>query len=49
MTDKEREEAIEDIENILILHGIAPGGTDFSNWTDEDFEEFNIEDFLKNR
>ena len=25
MTDKEREEAIEDIENILILHGIAPG------------------------
>ena len=49
MTDKEREEAIEDIENILILHGIAPGGTDFSRWSDKDFEEFNIKEFLKNR
>ncbi len=49
MTREERNETIEDIENILILHGIAPGSIDFEKWSDEELEGFEIEEFLKNR
>lgn len=46
MTNEEREEIIEDIENILLLHGIAPGSIDFTEWSDEDLDAFEIEDYL---
>lgn len=49
MTTEERNDMIEDIENILILHGIAPGSIDFMKWSDEDLEDFEIEEFMKNR
>ena len=49
MGTEERNEIIEDIENILILHGIAPGSIDFEKWTDEELDGFEIEEFMKNR
>lgn len=49
MDTEERNEIIEDIENILVLHGIAPGSIDFEKWSDEDLEEFEIEEFMRNR
>jgi hypothetical protein len=49
MDTEERNEIIEDIENILILHGIAPGSIDFEKWTDEELDGFEIEEFMKNR
>ena len=49
LTREERNEIIEDIENILILHGIAPGSIDFDKWTDEDLDNFEIEEFMRNR
>lgn len=49
MTLEERDEIIEDIENILILHGIAPGSTDFDKWSDEELDAFEIEEFLAGR
>ena len=49
LTREERYEIIEDIENILILHGIAPGSIDFDKWTDEDLDNFEIEEFMRNR
>jgi hypothetical protein len=49
MNTEERNEIIEDIENILVLHGIAPGSIDFEKWSDEDLEEFEIEEFMRNR
>ena len=49
LTREERNEIIEDIENILILHGIAPGSIDFDKWSDEDLDNFEIEEFMRNR
>ena len=49
MTDEDRRDAIEDIENILILHGIMPGNEDFDDWTDEELENFDIESYLAHR
>ena len=49
LTREERYEIIEDIENILILHGIAPGSIDFDKWSDEDLDNFEIEEFMRNR
>lgn len=49
LTREERYEIIEDIENILILHGIAPGSIDFDKWSDEELDSFEIEEFMRNR
>lgn len=49
MTTEERDEIIEDIENILILHGIAPGTEALDDWSDEELEAFEIEEFMANR
>jgi hypothetical protein len=49
MTIEERDEIIEDIENILILHGIAPGSVEFDDWSDEELDAFEIESFLANQ
>jgi hypothetical protein len=46
MTLEERDEIIEDIENILLLHGIAPGTIEFEEWSDEDLDSFEIEAFF---
>ena len=48
-TDEARWEIIEDIENILMLHGIMPGSEDFDSWTDEQLDAFEIEEFLLHR
>ena len=45
-TDEERYEIIEDIENILVLHGIMPGSEDFDEWSDDDLDAFEIEEYL---
>ena len=44
MTDEERNEAMDDIENILKLHGVTPS---MINWDEIDIENFDIEEFLK--
>ncbi len=49
MTQEERDEIIEDIENILLLHGIAPGTEDLDDWSDEELDAFEIEAFMSNR
>ena len=48
MTLEERDEIIEDIENILLLHGIAPGTIEFEDWSDEDLDSFEVEAFFAN-
>lgn len=49
MTDEERMEMIEDIENILKLYGVAPGNDDFTDWSDEELENFDPQEYLKGR
>jgi|GEM_PF-1456175 len=46
MTDEERNEAMDDIENILKLYGITPESID---WDEIDIDNFDIEDYMKNR
>ena len=49
MTEEERREMIEDIENILMLYGVAPGSDDFSVWSDEELIDFDPQEYLKSR